>query len=262
MRDYTTLRYRVASSGVATIALDSPATRNALSDAVLVDLLDALEAVRHDPDARCLVLASTHPTVFCAGGSLGGLSKDVPPLERHTAAARFPAVLKAISGLGKPSLCAASGHVLAGGMGLALACDLVIAKETARFGTPEIGVGLFPFMVMALLYRNVGRKKAAELMLRGSQISAHEAERIGIVNCVASADDFDNRISEWATELAQRSPLIMRLGKEAISRQQDMGFDAALEYLRSQLTLAASSDDASEGIAAFFERREPVWTGR
>src|ERR671934_263307 len=156
------VRYEVAESGVATVTLDHPETRNALSDALLDEL---------------------------------------------------------IGGLGKPSLCAANGHVLAGALGLALACDLVVAREGARFGTPEINVGVFPFMIMALIYRNVGRKKATELLLLGEQVSAVEAERIGIVNRVVAPGEFDAAVRDWAQRLAAKSPVLMRLGKDAMFRQ-------------------------------------------
>ena len=168
----------------------------------------------------------------------------------------------AIGQLGKPVLCAANGHVLAGALGLALACDLIVAREGVRFGTPEINVGVFPFMIMALIYRNVGRKKTTELLLLGEQISAAEAERIGLVNKVVPADEFDAAVAEWAAKLAARSPVLMRLGKDAMFRQQDMAFDDALAFLQSQLTLAFATEDMHEGVKAFFEKRDPVWTGR
>jgi enoyl-CoA hydratase/carnithine racemase len=152
--------------------------------------------------------------------------------------------------------------VLAGALGVALACDLIIAKESTRFGTPEINVGVFPFMIMALIYRNVGRKKTNELLLLGEQISAAEAERIGIVNRVVPDAEFDAAVADWAAKLAAKSPLLMRMGKAAMYRQQDMAFADALEYLHAQLSLAFSTDDIKEGVSAFMDKREPVWTGR
>ena len=180
---YAPLRDRRA--GVATIALDQPETRNALSDELLDDLIAAFEAARDDDAVRCVVLTSTHEKVFSSGGNLARLRGRRRRSCTSTAATeRFPRLFRLIGELGKPTLCAANGHVLAGALGLALACDLIVAREGVRFGTPEINVGVFPFMIMALIYRNVPRKKTNELLLLGEQISAAEAERIGIVNRV------------------------------------------------------------------------------
>ncbi len=259
---YSTLRYEVADTGVATISLDRPETRNALSDEVLADLLAAFTAARDDEAVRCVVLTSTHEKVFSSGGDLGGFAADVPLVHKHRGTDRFPRLFRLIGELGKPSLCAANGHVLAGALGLALACDLVIAREGATFGTPEINVGVFPFMIMALIYRNVGRKKTNELLLLGERVDAHEAQRLGLVNRVVAADEFDAAVADWAGRLAAKSPVLMRLGKDAMYRQQDMAFADALEYLRLNLTLAFSTQDIQEGVKAFFEQREPKWTGR
>jgi enoyl-CoA hydratase len=257
---YETLRYEVDDGGVATVALDQPDTRNALSDQLLGELIAALEAARDESEVRCVVLSSTHDRVFSAGANLGGFAAEVPLVRKHFATERFPRIFTLLGQLGKPSICAANGHVLAGALGIALACDLIIAREGARFGTPEINVGVFPFMIMALIYRNVARKKAAELMLLGEQISGREAERIGLVNRVVAADEFDSVVSEWAEKLASKSPVLMKLGKDAIFRQQDMAFADALDFLRSQLTIAFSTEDIQEGVRAFFEKREPKWS--
>ena len=261
MPDYDTLLYGV-DEHVATISLDQPDTRNALSNKLLTDLVAAFEAARDDEEVRCVVLTSTHETTFSSGANLGGFAADVPLIHRHLGTARFPALFRLIGELGKPTVCAANGHVLAGALGIALACDLIVAKEEATFGTPEINVGAFPFMIMALIYRNVPRKKTNELLLLGDRIDAREAERIGIVNKVVPATEFDAAVTEWARKLASKSPLIMRLGKDAMFRQLDMPFLEALDYLRSQLSLAMSTEDIVEGVSAFFEKREPQWKGR
>jgi enoyl-CoA hydratase len=261
MPDFETLLYDV-SDGIATVTLHQPDTRNALSNELLGDLIGAFEAARGDSDVRCVVLTSSHDTVFSSGANLAGFAADVPIVHRHFGAERFPQLFRLIGTLGKPTICAANGHVLAGALGIALACDLIVAKDTATFGTPEINVGAFPFMIMALIYRNVPRKKTNELLLLGDRIDAREAERIGIVNRVVPGAEFDAAVREWAVKLASKSPVIMRLGKDAMYRQLDMPFEDALDYLRSQLSLAMTTDDIVEGVQAFFEKREPNWKGR
>jgi enoyl-CoA hydratase/carnithine racemase len=261
MPDYETIIYS-AQDGVATVALNQPDTRNALSAELLGELSSALIAARDDAAVRVVVLASTHEKVFSSGANLGAFGSDASVIEKHDGTELLPAIFVLLGKLGKPSICAASGHVLAGALGLALSCDLIVAREGARFGAPEIGVGTFPFMVSALLIRNIGRKKASELLLYGEQISAEEALRIGLVNTVLAAADYDAGVAEWAAKLARRSPLIMKLGKDALWRQQDLGLEDALEYLRSQLSLALSTEDIVEGVSAFFAKREPVWKGR
>jgi enoyl-CoA hydratase/carnithine racemase len=262
MPEFKTLRYDVAESGVATIALNQPETRNALSPELLAELKAALERARDDDAVRVVVLASTHEQVFSSGGNLAAFASEQSQIHKHLSNDLFPSVFRLLGELGKPSICAAGGHVLAGALGLALACDLIIAKDTARFGTPEINVGLFPFMIMALIYRNVPRKQANELLLLGEQISAEQARELGIVNRVVPADEFDAAVGDWAQKLAAKSPLMMRLGKDAMFRQQDMAFVDALDYLRAQLSLAFGTEDIQEGVKAFFEKREPNWSGR
>jgi enoyl-CoA hydratase len=259
---YETLLYDAADNGVATITLDQPDTRNALSNEVLGELIAAFESARDDDSVRCVVLTSSHERVFSSGANLGGFAGDVPLVHKHFASDRFVKLFRLIGELGKPSICAANGHVLAGSLGIALACDLIVAKDGAEFGTPEINVGAFPFMIMALIYRNVPRKRTNELLLLGDRISAQEAKEAGIVNKVVAPDDFKAAVDEWATKLAAKSPVVMRLGKDAMFRQQDMAFLDALEYLHAQLSLALSTEDIVEGVTAFFEKREPQWKGR
>lgn len=262
MPEFSKLRYEVAESGVGTITLDDPETRNSLSPELLAELAAALETARDDEAVRVVVLASSHEKVFSSGANLGGFGADAPTVHKHFASESFVRVFRLLGELGKPSIVAANGHVLAGSLGIALACDLIIAREGAGFGTPEINVGLFPFMIMALIYRNVPRKKTNEMLLLGERLSAEEAREAGIVNKVVPPDEFDAAVTDWAEKLASKSPLVMRLGKDAMWRQMDMPLAEALDYLRSQLTIELSTEDAIEGVTAFFEKREPTWKGR
>ena len=256
------IRYEVDELKVATIVLDDPDTRNALGNEILGELIAAFEQARRDENVRCVVLTSSHEKVFSAGGNLAGFAAEVPLVHKHFGTELFPILFRTIGQLGKPTICAANGHVLAGSLGVALACDLIVASEKATFGTPEINVGVFPFMIMALIYRNIGRKKTNELLLLGERIDAKEALRIGLVNKVVPAQGMEYEVRLWAEQLARKSPVMMRLGKDAMYRQQDMAFADALEFLHAQLSLAFSTDDIKEGVTAFMEKREPVWTGR
>jgi enoyl-CoA hydratase/carnithine racemase len=254
--------YALDESGVATITMDEPDTRNALSAEMLAGLIAAFERARDEDGARCVVLASSHERTFSSGANLSGFAAETALVHKHFAGERFVALFKLIGELGKPTIVAARGHVLAGALGIALACDLIVASEQASFGTPEINIGAFPFMIMALIYRNVPRKRANELLLLGERWSAEQAHDAGIVNRVVPDAELDATVADWAGKLASKSPVIMRLGKQAMRRQLDMPLDDALDYLRAQLTLAQSTEDIVEGVSAFFEKREPQWKGR
>jgi enoyl-CoA hydratase len=233
--EFAGIAYAVAD-GVATIDLDLPETRNALSDALIAALIAAFTAARDDRDVRCVVLGSTHPRTFSSGGDLSGFASDVPLTSKHRSILLFPELFTLIGRLGKPVVAKIGGHCLAGAFGLTLACDLVISSDAAVFGTPEINVGVFPFMIAA--------------------------KRIGVVNRVVPHDELDAETAKLAGRLAVKSPLLMRLGKDALWRQGDMPLEDAWDYLRSQLALAFSTEDIQEGVAAFKEKREPVWKGR
>jgi enoyl-CoA hydratase len=258
---YEQLLYDV-SDGVATVTLNRPEQRNALSPQLLGELNDALRRARDDEEVRAVVLTGAGEKVFCAGADLGGFAADAPLVEKHFGSDLFLEFFRLMPRLGKPSLCAVNGHVLAGGLGLALSCDLVIAKQGATFGTPEINVGAFPYMIMSIIYRNVPRKKVNEMILLGERLSATDAVTYGLANKAVPAEKFEATVADWASKLASKSPVLMRLGHDAMYRQQDMTLDDALDYLRSQLSLTFSTEDIQEGVRAFFEKREPEWKGR
>jgi enoyl-CoA hydratase/carnithine racemase len=259
---YEQVLYEVAD-GVATVTLNNPDKRNMLSGQMLADLVDAMKRAKADGEVRAVVLTGAGDKAFCAGADLGGFSAaNLALIEKHFASDLFVEYFKLMPSLGKPSLCAANGHVLAGGLGIALSCDLLIAKEGATFGTPEINIGAFPYMIMSIIYRNVPRKKVNEMMLLGERLSAEQAVEFGLANKVVPAEEFDAAVADWAAKLASKSPVLMRLGHDAMYRQQDMALDDALEFLRSQLSLTFSTEDIVEGVTAFFEKRDPEWKGR
>lgn len=254
-------RYEIVA-GVAKIVLDDTARRNALSDDMLDALITAFQRARNDDEVRVVVLTSSHHSIFSAGGDLKAFSNGASASDKYANLDRYPRLCQLIGELGKPVICAANGHVLAGSLGLAVACDLVIARSSARFGCPEINVGLFPFMVSALLNRNISRLKANELMMLGEQLSADEAEVIGLVNKVVPDEAFDAAVDDWASRLAQKSPLLMRLGKDAVEATREASLSEAFQSLRSHLAVALTTQDAAEGIRAFQEKRAPHWTMR
>jgi enoyl-CoA hydratase len=259
--EFDKVLYEVAD-GVATVTLNDPEKRNMLSGQMLSELVAAMEMARDSEAVRAVVLTGSGDRVFCAGADLGGFAAEASLIQKHYASDLFLEFFRLMPKLGKPSLCAANGHVMAGGLGLALSCDLVIAKEGISFATPEINVGAFPYMIMALIYRDVPRKKVNEMMLLGDRMSATDAVTFGLANRVVGAAEFDAAVADWATRLASKSPLLMKLGHDAMYRQADMAVDDALEFLRSQLSLTFTTEDIREGVAAFFEKREPKWEGR
>src|SRR5680860_1543675 len=199
--DYEQLLYE-ESDGVATVTLNRPEQRNALSTQLLEELVDSMRRVRDSDRVRAVVLTGAGEKVFCAGADLGGFGSDAALIEKHFSSDLFLEFFRIMPRLGKPSLCAANGHVLAGGMGLALSCDLLIAKEGATFGTPEINVGAFPYMIMAIIYRNVPRKKVNEMMLLGERLSAEQAVEHGLANKVVPVEEFDAAVADWATTVS------------------------------------------------------------
>lgn len=262
--DLVTYRLEPATPGkdamVAYLTLDDPDRRNALSDALLDRLGALLQRAADDPQVRVIVLASSHPRVFSSGGNLDAFADQRPTITKYAGLARFPDLYRTLTGIAKPVVCAAGGDVLAGALGIALACDLIIAKESARFGCPEINVGAFPFMISALIFRATGRLIANELMMTGELLSAGEAATVGLVNKVVPDDEFDDALRQWVSNIAAKSPLLMSMGKRALAATRDLPLDSALDYLQAQLALAFTTADLKEGVSAFKEKRSPQWT--
>jgi enoyl-CoA hydratase/carnithine racemase len=248
---------------VATLTLNRPEQRNPLSSGMLRDLRAALGWARDEPGVRVVVLTGAGDRAFCAGADLGSFGAEVPELERHHDRHQFVDLFLLMQDLGKPVVGRVNGHALAGGFGLACACDLLLAVESATFGTPEINVGVWPAMIQAVLARNLPRKVLLEMELLGERWPAARMHEVGLVSrVVATLEELDAATADVAGRLARKSPAVLRLGRDSFYRQQDMEFRAALEYLQSQLTLVTLSEDAREGVSAFLQKREPEFKGR
>jgi enoyl-CoA hydratase len=247
---------------IATVTLNRPEQRNPLSAGMLRDLVAAFGWCQREPTVRVVVLTGAGDRAFCAGADLSSFEAAVPELERHHGRQAFVDLFTVMAGLGKPIVGRINGHALAGGLGLAASCDLLVAVDTANFGTPEINVGVWPMMIQAVLARNLPRKVLLEMMMLGDRWTATQLQAVGLVNRVVTPDQLDAAVREITDKLAKKSPAVMRLGRDSFYRQQDMEFHAALDYLQGQLTLVTLTDDSKEGVLAFFEKREPDFKGR
>ena len=252
---------------VARITINRPERRNAMS-------WEVMRGLRHgpgrggqaDPAVRVVVLAGAGDEAFCAGADLGKMAGADEPeagfLAVHEARGVLAEVFDDLWHLGKPTIARVQGLAMAGGFGLALACDLVVASERARFGAPEINVGLWPYMITVPLVRSMPPKQALELMLTGRVVDADEADASGFVTRVVPHDELDAAVAELAATLASKSPAVMKLGRDAFYAVWDMAAPEALAHLHAMLTLTTQTEDAAEGIAAFLEKRPPQWRGR
>jgi enoyl-CoA hydratase/carnithine racemase len=248
----------------AIVTLSREERRNAMSPAMTTELLQALK--KHDEDANILVavLTGAGNRAFCAGADFGeAMSGAASFLDRHEEQRKFAELFRVIKGLRKPLLGRINGHALGGGFGLACSCDIVIAAEDCRFGTPEVNVGLFPYVIMATLLRATSApKKLLEMMLTGERVDAREAQQLGLVNHVVPRDQLDTKVDEIIEKITSKSPAILRLGRRAFYTMRDMEYDKALEYLSSMLAINTMAEDVAEGISAFLEKREPRWKGK
>lgn len=255
------LLYEVAG-GVATLTINRPERRNALSWAVIEGLRARVAEARADPEVRVVVLTGAGERAFCAGADLGGMRADEGYAAVHDARGELARLFDDLWSLGKPTIARVRGYCLAGGFGLALSCDLVVAADDATFGTPEIDVGLWPYMITVPLCRSMPPKRALELMMTGRRIGAAEADRLGILTRLVPVEGLDDTVAELASTLAAKSPAVMRLGRDSFYAVWDLAATDALRLLHPMLTVTTELEDAAEGIAAFAEKRPPNWTGR
>ncbi|MEX1177387.1 MAG: enoyl-CoA hydratase-related protein [Nitriliruptor sp.] len=247
---------------VLRVVIDRPEQRNALNPEVLRGLIAAFGAAA-DPDVRVVVLTGAGDRAFCAGADLaGGLGAEASVVAQHDQRGLLRELFAAVERLRVPLVGRVNGHALAGGLGVALACDLLVATDTAEFGTPEVRVGLWPFVISALLTEHLGPKRALELMMTGRRMSAEEARSWGLVNRVVPADQLDQAVDELVDELTAGAPLALALGRRSFHEARQMAPGAALAYLHGMLDLTVGTDDVVEGVTAFFEKRPPTWRGR
>jgi enoyl-CoA hydratase/carnithine racemase len=250
---------------VLTLTINRPERRNAMTWEVIGGLREQVARAKEDPAVRVVVLTGAGDQAFCAGADLSGMVPSHPGgdtdeyADHHRARGWLAELFEELWHLGKPTVARVQGWCMAGGFGLALACDMLIASEQARFGAPELNVGLWPYMVTVPMLRSMPPKKALEMMLTSRVVGAEEAERIGFASRVVPADRLDAEVAELAAVLASKPPGVMRMGRESFYAVLDSAATEALPYLHAMLTVTSQTAEAAEGIAAFTEKRKPSW---
>ena len=251
------LLYKVEDR-VAHLTINREAQRNTISADVIALFFQYLNEAEKDQEVRAVCITGAGERAFCAGADLGGGMTG----DDRDGFQQYADLLKRLVTFPKPTVARVNGYCLAGGTGFMLACDIVIAADNARFGTPEVNVGLFPMMIGALIFRNVLRKKAMEMVLLGEKLTAEQALDMGMITRVVPADRLDGEVDQVLKALSLKSPVGMKLGKEAFHKMADMPFEAGVDYLCGRLKAVVSTEDAREGISAFIEKRPPRFTGK
>jgi enoyl-CoA hydratase/carnithine racemase len=251
--------------GVLTLTINRPERRNAMTWEVIRGLHQQVVRAKVDPLVRVVVLAGAGDQAFCAGADLSGMVPGEAGGEgdefasHHMARGWLAELFEELWHLGKPTIARVQGWAMAGGFGLALACDMVIASDRARFGAPELNVGLWPYMVTVPMLRSMPPKKALELMLTSRVVEAEEADRIGFLTRLVAPERLDAEVAAMAEVLASKPPGVMRMGRESFYAVLDSAATEALPYLHAMLTVTSQTAEAAEGIAAFIEKRAPAW---
>ena len=251
------LLYHVEKN-VGRMTINREAQRNAISLEAIELFLQYLDEAEKDKNVRVVLITGSGDRAFCSGADLGGAVDG----KIQQGFKSYAQLITRLSGYPKPVVARVNGACMAGGMGLMLACDIVVAKTDAKFGTPEVNVGLWPMMIGALIYRNVQRKKAMEMILLGERFTAEQALGMGLVTRVVPPDALDQEIAQILDSLAAKSPIGMKIGKEAFYAMADMPFKDAVDFLSGKIAEVAATDDAREGITAFIEKRRPNFTGK
>jgi enoyl-CoA hydratase len=251
------LLYHIENN-IARFTINREPQRNAISLDAIALFLKHLDEASTDPNVRVILITGAGEKAFCSGADLasavdGKIQKGFES---------YAALIKKLAGYPKPVVARVNGACMAGGMGLMLACDIVIAKNEAVFGTPEVNVGLWPMMIGALIYRNVLRKKAMEMVLLGERLSAAQAVELGLITRSVPSDTLDHEVEQVLKSLTAKSPIGMKIGKEAFYAMADMPFEKAVDYLAGKIAEVAATEDAVEGITAFIEKRKPVFKGK
>jgi enoyl-CoA hydratase len=259
--DFPNLLYQI-EGGRAVITLNRPQRRNALSPGLIDDLHAALAAADADAGVRLILITGSGEKAFCAGGDLGSGMMADGVLAGQNGRARFGDLFRVLRRLGKPVVAKVQGDALGGGFGLMLGCDLVVAAEEARMGTPEVRLGLFPHVIMATIFRNVGRKAGMEMILTGDKISAARALELGLINQVVPRAELDSATDALCARVERHSPAILKLGRQAFNTMSEMRFDESLDFLNAMLTVNTLAEDAMEGVSAFLQKRPPDWKGK
>lgn len=255
-----TVRYDV-SRGRATITLDDPRRRNPMTVETMSALLERTREAMDDPEVGVVVYTGAGDRAFCAGGDLSGSFVD-DPVGLHAGRGDLARLFQMMMRGGKPTVARVNGHALAGGFGLAVACDITICVEDAKLGTTEIRVGLWPMMISALLTRFMPRKAVLEMMMTGRVLTPEEAQRLGAVSRVVPRSDLDRVVDEVVDSLVAHSPTTLMLGKDSFNAMADASLETAFDRLQGGLTEIALTEDAREGVNAFIEKRDPEWTDR